>query len=520
MTGELWFASAPEVHSALLSAGPGPGPLLTAAAAWNALSAGYSEAAIELHHMLATVQAGAWEGASAEQYVAAHQPFLGWLQDAATVSASTATQSEQVVAAYLTAVAEMPTLAELALNHTTHAVLLGTNFFGINTIPIAVNESDYLRMWIQAATAMTVYDGVATSAAAATPQLPPVSPILAPRSLDGHPLANAAQVQAFEAETGLNNSASTLWDLIEGIVKILIPAPVFDVIEALQNLSLGEILILLTTNPAAAFSILTPLFTALAGLVGYLSISVTLFALQIGSALLLLGPAIALPLAIALSDPSRLLPPTDPVPAPAGADTDGSTIARPRMTAISVSLTSAPGSAVTSSATTATPASGVTAPPTPTTGAAGPMFYAVAAADPEPPDPPTLGAGEGTHTRHVVDSALAAAGTARADESRPRKRRRQRRGLAGDKPMHVYEYLDDPAPAGGALAAMTDGSAGAIASSDTGCGADIAGRSKVVGHRAVPARGFVRVDSPIGGEGNPPSRPLIPGAWPPVDDSP
>jgi PPE-repeat protein len=220
MTAPIFMAAPPEVHSALLSSGPGPGSLLAAAGAWNSLSAEYTSVAEEISEVLAEVQGSAWQGPSAESFVSAYVPYLAWLTQASADSAAAATQHETAATAYTAALAAMPTLPELATNHVVHGVLQATNFFGINTIPIALNEADYVRMWVQAATTMSTYQAVADTAVTATPATDAAPPILKSNStaqaaesgdpysgLNGdNPLGIPQWLQQFLEQFGIGNS--------------------------------------------------------------------------------------------------------------------------------------------------------------------------------------------------------------------------------------------------------------------------------------------------------------------------
>ncbi|TXH28446.1 MAG: PPE domain-containing protein [Mycobacterium sp.] len=502
MTDVLWFASPPEVHSALLSTGPGTGPMLAAAASWNALAAQYGEVAREIRQVLVAVRTGVWQGPTARRYVAAHHRYLGWLDDVAMASASTASQLELTVSAYSLAVSQMPTLAELALNHSTHTQLIATNFFGINTVPIALNEADYQRMWIQAATAMSVYEGVASATRAQATKLPVVPSIMTNGPLRGDALADDA-LGALAPSSG----GSGLAEFFDDILRILIPAPVFDVVEALGNLSLGELLTLVVTNPAAAITVLTPLFAALGALAGYVSISLTLFALQIGSALFLFAPALAIPLAVALADPSRLSPlvdgrvielPTSSVQPPPSALTAP---AHPLAQSHSPLSMSSP----TSTATVATDSAN---PPSAGAGPAWLPIYRVVASGVDSPRPPSAKEGGAAPQSHATAGAVRRTAFARIDADSARRSRR-RRERAGEARMRVYEFLEDRDPSTESAATVEKG-ADATAPSDRGSGA--VGRSRAV--RQSSARGRIVVDSSVDEEA-PPSRPLLPGSWPP-----
>jgi PPE-repeat protein len=159
----------PEINSGRMYSGPGSGPMLAAAQAWDSLADEVYTTISGYQSVVSELTEGPWSGPSSAAMSAAAGSYVEWLSATAARAEQTAARAWTAVAAYEAAFAATVPPAEIAANRGLLAALAATNFLGQNTPAIAATEVLYAEMWAQDAVAMYNYAGLSAAAVVLTP---------------------------------------------------------------------------------------------------------------------------------------------------------------------------------------------------------------------------------------------------------------------------------------------------------------------------------------------------------------
>lgn len=151
-------------------AGPGSGPLLGAAAAWDELAADLASSASSFGSVTSDLASGSWLGPSATAMMAAASQYVGYLSAAAAQAEQAAGQARAVASAFEVAQAAAVQPAVVTANRGLMQLLATTNSLGQSAPAIADTEAAYEQMWALDVAAMSGYH---VDASAAASQLTP-----------------------------------------------------------------------------------------------------------------------------------------------------------------------------------------------------------------------------------------------------------------------------------------------------------------------------------------------------------
>jgi PPE-repeat protein len=165
----FYAAFPPEINSGRIYSGPGSGPMLAAATAWDGLANDLQSTAAAYSSVISSLSSGPWLGPTSLSMAAAVAPYLTWMQSTAAQAAETASQATAAVSAYEAAFAAHVPPEEIAANRSQLASLVSTNIIGQNNAAIAATDALYGEMWAQDALAMDTYAGSSTAATKLTP---------------------------------------------------------------------------------------------------------------------------------------------------------------------------------------------------------------------------------------------------------------------------------------------------------------------------------------------------------------
>ena len=192
----------PEFNSGRMYAGPGPGPLLAAAEAWDGLAAELGFASAGYGSTVTELTSGPWIGPTSLPMLASVTPYVNWLSTTAAQAEETANQARAAVAAYEAAFAMTVPPPVIAANRALLMALIATNFFGQNTPAIMATEALYVEMWAQDAAAMYGYAGASAAAAQVTPFATP------PQTANQDAANQQSDAVTQAAQTAAGNSAT------------------------------------------------------------------------------------------------------------------------------------------------------------------------------------------------------------------------------------------------------------------------------------------------------------------------
>jgi PPE-repeat protein len=201
----------PEVNSGRMYAGPGAGPMLAAASAWERLAVELGSAARAYESVVTGLTGQGWLGPASESMVAAAVPYAGWMGVAAVQAEQTAAQVRAAVTAYEAAFAATVPPPLIAANRSRLASLVASNVLGQNNAAIAAAEAEYGQMWVQDAAAMYGYAGSAAAAAVTPFSQPPAA---------ANPAGMGGQTGAV-AQASAGSAHSQLSQLVNAIPQTL-----------------------------------------------------------------------------------------------------------------------------------------------------------------------------------------------------------------------------------------------------------------------------------------------------------
>src|SRR6202000_781720 len=211
----------PEINSGRMYTGPGAGPMLAAAAAWDDRAAELSSTAASYASTVSSLTAGTWQGPSSESMATAAATFVEWMNTTAAQAEQTGNQAKAAVAAYEAAFAATVPPPVIEANRALLMMLIATNILGQNTPAIAATETHYMEMWAQDAGAMYGYAGSASSASVLTPFAEP------PQTTNPAGTAQQSAAAAQASTSGASNIATEITQFINSLPT------------ALQNLANG-----------------------------------------------------------------------------------------------------------------------------------------------------------------------------------------------------------------------------------------------------------------------------------------